>query len=162
MAYAAAHNSSETSVSHIARGFIAGFASTLMFHQGMLMILHSVGMTPNMPFALQATQPFGVPQVWSLAFWGGLWGIVFFWVVGHLPQGRLYWIDSVIFGALAPSLVAWFVVMPLKGMPVGGDWHAAAIMTALLVNGAWGLGTGLFLRLGHEEFSASEQVRRWN
>src|ERR1039458_1896916 len=99
----------------IARGFIAGFASTLMFHQGILMLLYSAGLAPNMPFALQPTQPLGVPEVYSLALWGGVWGILFLWVVGHLPQGRLYWIDSVIFGAVAPSLVAWFVVMPLKG-----------------------------------------------
>jgi hypothetical protein len=75
----------------------------------------------------------------------------------HLPQGRLYWIDSVIFGAAAPSRVAWFVVMPLKGMPLRSGWHAAGIATALLVNGAWGLGTGLFLRLRHERISTSEQ-----
>jgi hypothetical protein len=43
--------------------------------------------------------------------------------------------------------------MPLKGMPMGGGWHAAGIATALLVNGAWGLGTGHFLRLGHEQFA---------
>jgi hypothetical protein len=153
MAYAATHTSSVTSLNQIARGFIAGFASTLMFHQGMLMLLYSAGLTPNMPFVLQPTQPLGVPEVYSLAFWGGAWGIVFLWVVGHLPQGRPYWIDSVIFGAVAPSLVAWFVVMPLKGMPMGGGWHAAGIATALLVNGAWGLGTGLFLRLGHEQFA---------
>lgn len=159
MAYTAAHTSSPgLDLSYVTRGFIAGFASTLMFHQGMLMLLHSTGMTPNMPFGLQPTQPLGVPQVWSLAFWGGVWGIVFLWVVDHLPQGRLYWIDSVIFGAVAPSLVAWFVVMPLKDMPVAGGWHAAGILTALLVNGAWGLGTGIFLRLGHEPYSVSKQA----
>ena len=160
MAYAATNTSSVTSLNQIARGFIAGFASTLMFHQGMLMLLYSAGLTPNMPFDLQPTQPLGVPEVYSLALWGGVWGIVFLWVVGHLPQGRLYWIDSVIFGAVAPSLVAWFVVMPLKGMPMGGGWHAAGIATALLINGAWGLGTGLFLRLGHERFAPQDRVQR--
>jgi len=40
-------------------------------------------------------------------------------------------------------------------MPIGGGWDAARLMTALLANGAWGLGTGLFLRLGHERLSAA-------
>lgn len=129
-------------------GFAAGFASVLVFHQGMLTILHAVGLTATMPFVVQPRPPLGVPQIWSLAFWGGVWGVILVWVVGHLPQGRLYWIDCVIFGAVAPSLVAWFIVSPLKGMPVGGGWHAAGIATALLVNGAWGLGTAVFLWFG--------------
>ena len=116
------------------------------------MLLHSTGMTSNLPFDLQPTHPLGVPEVWSLAFWGGIWGIAFLWIVGHLPQGRLYWIASIIFGAVAPSLVAWFVVMPLKDMPVGEGWHADGILTALLVNGAGGLGAGILLRLGHESW----------
>jgi len=138
-----------------ARGFIAGFASTLMFHQGMLTILYGLGIVPDAAFAMQPMPPFGVPQVWSLAFWGGLWGILFVWVVGHLPQGKLYWIDAMIFGAVAPTLVAWFVVDPIKGLPLGNGWHAAGIATALLANGAWGLGTGLFMRLGHERLRES-------
>jgi hypothetical protein len=157
MAHAANRTLPVPSLDHLAHGFIAGFASTLMFHQGMLMLLNGAGLTSNMPFVLAPTQPLGVPQIWSLAFWGGLWGIGFLWIVGHLPQGRLYWIDSIIFGSVAPSLVAWFVVMPLKGMPLGSGWHAAGIATALLVNGAWGLGTGLFLRLGHARIATSEQ-----
>ena len=49
------------------------------------------------------------------------------------------------FGAVALSLVAWFVVAPLKGLPLAGGGRPAAIATALLVNGAWGLGTALLL-----------------
>ncbi len=67
-----------------------------------------------------------------------------------MPPKPLYWVDAVIFGALAPTLVAWLVVAPLKGLPFGNGWHAAGIATALLVNGAWGFGTGLFMRMGHE------------
>ena len=147
--HAIAHREPIMRLDTAARGFIAGFAATLVFHQGMLTVLHSLGIAPQAAFDMQAAAPFGVPQVWSLAFWGGLWGILFVWVVGHLPQGALYWVDAVIFGALAPTLVAWFVVAPLKGMPLGNGWHAAGIATALLVNGAWGFGTALFMRLGH-------------
>ena len=147
--HAVMHAAPSIQLAAAARGFIAGAAATLVFHQGMLTCLHMAGLSPNMPFALQPTQPFGLPQVWSLAFWGGVWGIAFVWIVGHLPQGRLYWADAVIFGAVVPTLIAWFVVDPLKGLPLGNGWHAAGIATALIVNAAWGLGTGLFLRLGH-------------
>jgi hypothetical protein len=146
--HAVAHTGPSIRLETAARGFVAGVAATLLVHQGMLTLLHSAGLVPATAFSLEPTQPFGVPQVWSLAFWGGVWGIIFVWVVGHLPQEKLYWVDAVIFGALAPTLIAWFVVDPLKGLPLGNGWHAAGIATALLVNGAWGLGTAVFLRLG--------------
>jgi hypothetical protein len=37
-----------------------------------------------------------------------------------------------------------FFVMPLKGRPMGGGRHL--LLTALLLNGAWGRGTGLMLK----------------
>jgi hypothetical protein len=50
-------------------------------------------------------------------------------------------------GAIAPSLVNWFIVMPLKGEPVGGGWELSGLATSLIVNSSWGLGTALFIRL---------------
>ena len=50
-------------------------------------------------------------------------------------------------GAIVPSLIAWFVVAPLKGQPGFVDLPLASILTALAINGAWGLGTGAFLLL---------------
>jgi hypothetical protein len=38
-------------------------------------------------------------------------------------------------------------VLPLKGQPIGGGWHAPLLLTAPLINGAWGIGTGLILSL---------------
>jgi len=35
--------------------------------------------------------------------------------------------------------------LPLKGRPVGGGWHPALLITAFLINGAWGVGTALIL-----------------
>ena len=58
-------------------GFIAGFVATLIFHQIGLLLLHFVGMTPNMPYNMNSVPPFGVPQFISLSFWGGVWGIIF-------------------------------------------------------------------------------------
>jgi hypothetical protein len=52
--------------------FFPGFTAVLLFHQGILSILHAVGFTPVAPFPTKPTQPFGLPQIWSPAFWGGL------------------------------------------------------------------------------------------
>ncbi|MDD5577808.1 MAG: hypothetical protein PHY16_00840 [Methylobacter sp.] len=128
------------------KGFAAGFLATLVFHQLTLALLWNVGMAPFAPFSLTATQPFGVPAVFSLAFWGGIWGILFVLVDDNFPRGRAYWITAFLFGAFLPSLVALLIVFPLKGKPVGGDWQLSLLLTAFLINGAWGIGTGLFLK----------------
>ena len=56
--------------------FAAGFISVLVFQQGTIAILNAVGFTPATPFSASRTWPLGVPQIWSFAFWGGVWGIV--------------------------------------------------------------------------------------
>ena len=126
--------------------FLSGFIAVLLFHQGVLSILHAVGFTPVTPFPTQLTQPFGLPQIWSLSFWGGVWGLAFAGVDRWFPKGGGYWVMALIFGAIFPSIVAWLIVFPLKGLPVGGGWQAAGLATGLMINGAWGLGTALLLR----------------
>lgn len=128
-------------------GFIAGFLATIVFHQLTLMLLWKAGIAPFAPFSLSPTYPFGVPAVISLAFWGGVWGIAYAYIDGWFPQGVGYWLVAFLFGAIAPSAVALLIVLPLKGHPVGGGWHAPLLITALLVNGAWGVGTGLVLHI---------------
>jgi len=128
------------------KAFIAGFVSTLVFHQGLLALLYNTGRTPHEPFVMTPTPPFDVPQVISLAFWGGLWGIVL-WAVIRARRGSAYWTNALILGALAPSAVALFIVFPLKGLGLAGGWDPAIIVGALLLNGAWGLGVALIMRL---------------
>ncbi len=126
--------------------FIAGFSSVLIFHQGTLSILHAVGFTAVAPFPYTPTKPFGLPQIWSLASWGGIWGIVFALVDRSFQGGVRYWLLTLAFGAIGPTLVAWFIVFPLKGIPAGGGWKLSGIVTGLMVNAAWGIGTALMLR----------------
>jgi ATP-dependent Clp protease ATP-binding subunit ClpA len=38
------------------------------------------------------------------------------------------------------------VVVPLKGRPIAGGWDPSLPVTAFLINGAWGVGTGLILK----------------
>ena len=128
------------------KAFLAGFLSTLVFHQGVLALLHGFRMTPRNPWVMTPTPPMGVPSVLSLAFWGGLWGIAL-WLMIRRTAGSKYWLLSVVLGAILPTLVAFFVVFPMKGQPVGGGWKPDLIIGALLLNGAWGFGVALFMRL---------------
>ena len=129
-------------------GFVAAFVATLTFHQTGILVLHLLGITPAMPWVGTPIPPFGVPRVISLAFWGGIWGIVFVLVepwLARRPGGD--WAGAILFGAIFPTLVAWFVVAPLKGMPPGNGFHAPGIFVGPIVNGLWGLGTAIFLRM---------------
>jgi hypothetical protein len=76
-----------------------------------------------------------------------VWCIIFGLVDNRFPRGGGYWITAFLFGAIFPTLVALLLVLPLKGQPIGGGWHAPLLLTAPLINGAWGIGTGLILSL---------------
>jgi hypothetical protein len=131
----------------LALGFAAGVLAVLVFHQGMLAFLYAIGFASGPPYQVQPIPPFGVPRFWSLAFWGGLWGIVFVLVEPYFPRGARYWIAALLFGALGPTLVGWFIVAPIKGTPVAGGWKLDAMTRGLILNGTWGLGTAAVLWL---------------
>jgi hypothetical protein len=132
------------SARRIVLAFIAGFIATFVFHQGGLALLNQLGLTDRAPFNLSATKPFGVPQVFSLAFWGGVWGILLALFLGTRKKG--WYSRALIFGAVLPTAVALFVVMPLKGQPVAGGFNFQLILGAVILNGLWGLGTALIYR----------------
>ena len=138
---------SARSARRVSLAFLAGFVSVLTFHQLMFALLHAVGLIPAAAYNVRPVPPFGVPQVLSGAFWGGIWGIVFSLVEPRFPRGPGYWAAAALFGAVPLTLVFWFIVAPLKGLPVAGGWHVGPWVVGLLVNGAWGLGTALLLRL---------------
>ena len=139
---------SSTSATRLVLGFVGGFIATLVFHQIGLLVLHFAGMTQAMPYNTHPVPPFGVPQFISLAFWGGIWGILFVLAEPIFVRNPIvYWIGAIIFGAIFPTLVAWFVVFPLKGLPAGLGFHFPGILVGPIVNGLWGLGTVVFLQL---------------
>jgi hypothetical protein len=144
--------------SRLIYGFVAGFLATLIFHQLTLSLLWAIKIAPFAPFPMAATKPLGVPVLYSLAFWGGIWGIVFALVDRRFPRGVGYWVWAFLFGALLPSAVALLIVVPLKGGPLGGGWYPPLLLTAFLINGAWGIGTGLFLKWLTSWFSGSQKA----
>ena len=127
-------------------GFAAGFIATLIFHQGLWYIFNQMGVIPlNRPaWAMDSTPPFEIPAVVSKAFWGGLWGLVLTSILMHL-DGMSYWAAWIVLGAVALTAVAFFVVPPLKGQPIPALWPR--FFVGLALNGAWGFGTALLLRL---------------
>jgi hypothetical protein len=127
-------------------GFLSGAVSVLLCHQVIAALLHAIGITPRVPYSMQPTQPLGVAQVWSLAFWGGVWGVLLAAALRRYADGALV-IAATVFGAILPTLVAWTVVAALKGQPLFAGGAPKAMAVGLLVNAAWGLGTGTGLAL---------------
>jgi hypothetical protein len=127
-------------------GSAGGFAAVLIFHQSLWYLFNLIGLIPleRPAWSFDPVPPLGVPSVLSKAFWGGVWGAVLAPLLSTL-RGRAYWIGWVAVGAVALSLVAFFVVPPIKGEPIPALWPRFA--AALMLNGFWGFGTALFLRL---------------
>ena len=128
-------------------GFAAGAIAVLTFHQAMWALLHflnlpGMGMPP--PYPIMPVPPWGVPRVLDLAFWGGLYGILFGLALPWLRPP--YWLEGLGLGIIA-ALVGFFVVAPLKGLAIGGGWMANNWVRSLLINGFWGIGVGLILPL---------------
>ena len=135
-------------------GFLSGAVSVLLCHQVIAALLHAIGITPRVPYSMQPTRPLGVALLWSLVFWGGVWGVVLAASLRSLADSALV-ITATIFGALFPTLVAWTLVASMKGQPLFAGGAPKAMMVGLLVNAAWGLGTGTGLALFGRQ-------RRWN
>jgi hypothetical protein len=95
-------------------GFIAGFLAVLIFHQSLWYLLNLVELIPldRPAWPLDPIPPYGVPWVISKAFWGGAWGALLAPLLQGLT-GRAYWAGWIIIGAVALSLVAFFVVPPI-------------------------------------------------
>jgi len=124
-------------------GFVSGFIAVLIFHQGAAAFLHALQWTPRAPYSMAAVAPLGVPQVLSLAFWGGVWGVLLAFVLARL-DGAMLVLAATIFGTILPTVIAWFVVAPLKGQPPVA-FVMPGVLIGPIVNAAWGLGTGLGL-----------------
>ena len=128
-----------------ALGFVAGAIGVLVFHQGLVAILNAVGHLPIAPYSLEPTAPFQVPEVLSLAFWGGIWGIALILFMYRIRGADRLWV-AFVFGGILPPLVAALVVTPLKGGNAA-DWlEWRHVVFGFLINAVWGLGTALAYR----------------
>src|SRR5262245_46884783 len=87
----------------LAAGFFFGAIAVLIFHQGALGILHGIGLTAAEPHSVQRTAPFGIPQLWSQAFFGGVWGVVLAATLQRFSGFRLI-ASAALFGMIVPTL----------------------------------------------------------
>jgi len=128
-------------------GFIAGAVSVLVFHQFGFFIANELGLLKAQLYNMRPVPPLGVPTIISSAFWGGLWGIGGAYVVPRLPavlNGPVGW---VLFAGIIVTLVNWFIVLPIKGAPIGGGFRMPNVVVVPLVYAFWGFGMWLIFGL---------------
>jgi hypothetical protein len=139
------HSPAAPSPAHLGLAFLAGVLAVPIFHQILLLILHAAGIVPFAPFSTAPTKPLGVPDVVSISFWGGVWGVIFALTLPRWFSGAAYWIAALVAGGVALTLVFMFVVWPLKF----GDFPpnpGGLFAIGFLLNAAWGIGWALLLR----------------
>jgi hypothetical protein len=125
-------------------GCVAGAISVLVFQQGMWTLLHAAGQMTLAPYPIRPVPPFGVPQIADLCFWGAVYGGLF--SVFHPRVAAPSWLCGLGLGFIT-TLIGWFVVLPLKGMPAANGWVPGVMFRFLLLNLAWGIGISLILPL---------------
>ena len=133
-------------------GFIAGALGVLVFYQAGFWVAKELGLLNAQLYSLRPVPPWGVPTIGSQAFWGGLWGIVAAFLVERLPgilNGVLGWM---LFAGIVVTLVNWFIVLPIKGAPVGGGFRMNAVAVVPAVYVVWGFGMWLIARLERAAF----------
>jgi hypothetical protein len=128
-------------------GFLAGFLSHLIFQGGFGAILYAAHLLPSLPWSLTSVPPLGVPKSLSLGFWAGLWGVAYILLEPRLTARFGWWLGGLVFG-LAPLAVYWFVVLPLKGLGVGGGFHPAMMPIEVGFHAVFGVGLAIIYRSG--------------
>jgi hypothetical protein len=130
-------------------GFIAGALSVLVFHQGMVLILHLMKQTPNFPWNMSTFRggPIPVPVIVNQMFWGGMWGIGFA-ALGHLIPIAHNILRGVVYGLIGPALLGNGIIMPFfrKTAYLWG-FDPTRIVISCLIAGAFGAGIAVFYRL---------------
>lgn len=127
-------------------GFLAGAVAVLVFQQGSWALLYEAGLMPP-PFPTVSVPPYDLPQIANLCFWGGVWGALFGWLPARLR--RPWWRSGLALGA-ATVLIGTLVVPLVKDVPwttVVADISGRGVLTRLLLNVPFGIGTALLLTL---------------
>lgn len=139
-------------------GFIAGAVGFVIFHQGGFFLSAQIGLSSGTQWSMAATKPFGLPQLVSFLFWTGLWGALAAFVVPHskLPP----WLGWMLFAGIVVVVFNWFVVLPIKGTPIGGGFRMPAPIVSPVVHGIWGLGMWLIYSALYKPLGASAAPAR--
>jgi ABC-type antimicrobial peptide transport system permease subunit len=138
-------------------GFVCGAVSVIVFHQGTAYLMfHQFAVIKTLfgaadsfrpasaGYNFRGVPPFGVPAVLSLAFWGGLWGILLAWLIRQLRMPDL--ITGFLLGAVVCTVFGFTVVAMLRGVPMWGGGNSVTWWRVLILNGAWGWGAAFLMR----------------
>jgi hypothetical protein len=128
-------------------GFAAGFLSHLIFQGAFGATLYAADLIPALPWSLMPVPPFGVPRSLNLAFWAGLWGLGYALLEPRLTALFGRWFGGLVYG-FAPLAGYWFVVLPLKGLGIGGGFHAAKAPIEIGFHLIFGLGAAILFHAG--------------
>ncbi|HEX2554314.1 MAG TPA: hypothetical protein VHL98_11465 [Microvirga sp.] len=129
-------------------GFAAGFLSHLIFQGALGAGLYAAHLAPALPWSLKPVPPFGIPLSLNLGFWAGLWGVAYALLEPRLTDRLGRWPGGVAFGLAGPLLVFWFVILPIKGLGLGGGFHAEMVPIHVAFHAVFGLGLAVFFRSG--------------
>jgi hypothetical protein len=127
-------------------GLLSGAVALLVFHQGAVALLYAIGLSADPAYSLEPTKPWGIPELWSLTAWGGAWGVLLAVTLQRL-EGLSLIVAATLFGMLLPTIVGWFVIATLLGLPVAEGGDPQAMVTAVVSNAVWGLAAGVGLAL---------------
>ena len=135
-----------TTSKRLALGFVAGFLSHLIFQGAFGAALYAANLLPALPWSLSPVPPLGVPRSLSLGFWAGLWGLVYALLERRLRARFGWWAGGLVFGLAGPLLVYWIVVLPLKGLGIGGGFRPAMVPIEVGFHAVFGIGVALIFR----------------
>jgi hypothetical protein len=123
-------------------GFVAGVIAVATFHQLMVLVLGTAGLTQGAFYSLRPIPPLGVPEIVNQMFWGGVWGVVFALTVDRFPPWRPVVIGP-LFGLCGPVLFGWTVMALIRHEALFGGFAPRRMLASVLINGCYGLGLGV-------------------
>lgn len=143
-------------VGRIVLGFIAAVIAVLIVHQTIVYVLGMYGMSRSVPWSMR---PLGygwfpwIPTIVNVAFWGGMWGILFALIYNWLPGG-MSWLKGLIFGLLIVLVSNW-TLLPLirqyvfnyPPQPLFSGLNPTGMLAVVLIVGGFGLGLGIIYGL---------------
>lgn len=155
-----------STLTRIIGGFIAGALAVLIFHQGMYWVMQTYGgpygiklsgaplrtnpvpLWPELFKALQMS-PVQVPTIARQMIWGGLFGILYAFLIGRI-WGGLSIVKGFVFGLIFPTiLVGWLIIPLIRGEAMFNGAFSKGLDIIVLRNGfllnAIGFGIGLGL-----------------
>jgi len=124
--------------------FVAGCIAVPVFHQSLLALFTAIGTVSAAPYSSAPAAVTGLPQVVSRALLGGVYGVALVILLERLVphrSGPAFWIAALGIGAVLPSIVAWFIIEPIKGQPLASGGDPTQLGVALATNAAWAAGT---------------------